>query len=305
MSEGPSRTTMRPSSFTSLSEVTERSGSTSVRTRSRHRWIGSICWRVPSSSLARRISSKSLNPKRYLRPPEFSGRTRLRLTQKRIRSGVTARILAAVRVEKVSPPPASTIFNTIEEYRQSGACSQRGAPRFLNTCGAYDVLAADFLERASDADDRLDAVLGVVDPRDGLIVGHAGAGDGEADRLVELEGELDAGAGDRVRDELVVQSFALDDRADHHDAVDFLALQQSFHDGRHVIDAGNVDDARDFGAERLGVAPRALFHRRGHFRVELRNYERDFHFFTFHFTAVKGQPSRRREFRRRCFSDMT
>ena len=90
--------------------------------------------------------------------------------------------------------------------------------------------------------------------------------------------------------ELVVQSFALDDCADHHDAVDFLALQQSFHDGRHVVDAGDVDHARDLDAERLGVAARALFHRRGHFGVELRHYERDFHVFTFHFTAVKGQP---------------
>src|SRR5580658_230961 len=44
-------------------DVTDRSGSTSVRTRSRVRWIGSICWRVPSSSLAMRISSRSLNAK--------------------------------------------------------------------------------------------------------------------------------------------------------------------------------------------------------------------------------------------------
>ncbi len=67
------------------------------------------------------------------------------------------------------------------------------------------MLAADFLERARDADDGLDAVLCVFDSRDRLLIGHAGPGNGEADRLVELDRELDAGAGDRVRDQLVMR----------------------------------------------------------------------------------------------------
>src|SRR3984957_19009057 len=101
----------------------------------------------------------------------------------------------------------------------------------LNTCGE---LAADFLERASDGDYCVDAVLCVFDSRDGLLVGHRGSYDREADGLVELERQLDAGAGDRMRDHFIVISLTLDDRADHHDAFDFLALEESFHDRRHV-----------------------------------------------------------------------
>ena len=70
--------------------------------------------------------------------------------------------------------------------------------------------------------------------------------------------ELNTGAGDRMRDHLVVIGLALDDRADHHDAVDFLALQQRFHDRRHVVNAGDADDARDLDAERFGMLARPL-----------------------------------------------
>src|ERR1019366_8765441 len=138
-------------------------------------------------------------------------------------------------------------------------------------------LTANFLERASDADHGLDAVFGVVDSRDGLAAGHAGAGDGETDRLVKLDREPDAGVGDRMGDQLVVIGIALDHRADHHHAVDFLALEQSFYDRGHVVHAGNEDHARDFDSERLGVATCPLFHRRGHLGVELRNYKGNFH----------------------------
>src|SRR5208283_2956975 len=122
------------------------------------------------------------------------------------------------------------------------------------------VLTANFLERASHADHRLDAVFGVVDSRDGLIVGHAGAGDGEADRLADLDREPDAGAGDRMRDQLVVIGFTLYHRADHHHPLDFLALQQSFYHRPHVVHAGNADHARDLHSERLGMAARPPFH---------------------------------------------
>src|SRR5258708_2761137 len=97
-----------------------------------------------------------------------------------MRSGVTARILAAVRVEKVSPPPpaSAVIFTTnADEYRQSSACSQRVASQFLNTCGTIGALTANFLERARDADHGVDAVLRVLDARNGLLIGHRGSDD--------------------------------------------------------------------------------------------------------------------------------
>ena len=64
--------------------------------------------------------------------------------------------------------------------------STRGATVSQQPRSAQE-LTANFLERASDADHRLDAAPGVVDSRDGLLVGHAGAGDGETHRLVELD----------------------------------------------------------------------------------------------------------------------
>src|SRR5260370_35858954 len=94
-------------------------------------------------------------------------------------------------------------------------------------------LTANFLERASDADDGLDAVLSVVYSRDGLVVGHAGTGDREADRLVELDGELDTGARDRMRDQLVVHGLPLDDFTDHFDAFGFPPFKQSLLDRPH------------------------------------------------------------------------
>src|SRR6516162_8187008 len=68
-----SLTTMRPSSFTSLSEVTERPGSTRSIIRLRQRCSGSRCRRSRSRSLASRMTSRSLNAKRYLRPGDAAG----------------------------------------------------------------------------------------------------------------------------------------------------------------------------------------------------------------------------------------
>src|SRR5258705_9614716 len=125
--------------------------------------------------------------------------------------------------------------------------------RFLNTCGARTKLAANFLEYANNADYCVDAVFCVFDSRNGLLVGHRGSDDREADRLVELERELNTGAGDRMRDHFIVISLALDHCANHHDAFDLLTLEQSFHHRRHVVHAGDSDYARDLDAERLGM----------------------------------------------------
>ncbi len=61
-------------------------------------------------------------------------------------------------------------------------------------------------------------------------------------------------------DQLVVIGIALDDGADHHDAVDILALEQFLDGQRHVENAGYVDDAADFRTEEFEVAARPLSH---------------------------------------------
>jgi len=113
--------------------------------------------------------------------------------------------------------------------------------------------AANFLERARDANHRLDSVLRVFDSCDRLIVRHSRPGDRQPDRFFEFYRETDAGLRDRVRDEFVVIGFAFDDRADHHDSIDFFSRQQRLHDWTHVVNAWHANHARDFDPKRLGM----------------------------------------------------
>ena len=81
-----------------------------------------------------------------------------RRTQKRIRSGETARYSCAQRVENVSSRPASATIVTANrnEYRNSQADSQRRAARVLNNLCSVGLLV-EFQVRAVDAHHRVDA----------------------------------------------------------------------------------------------------------------------------------------------------